>query len=93
MKLGREHQREELYKVYINHYLGMTLTYLTARSIYVAHAFELGKLSKCHFKGKTNRELVNGLKIYDSEKIWTLGAGLPLHVYMYITTIFKGLLL
>ena len=34
----------------------------------MAHAFEWGKLSKCHFKGKTNRKWVNGLKIYDSEK-------------------------
>ena len=52
----------------------------------MAHAFEWGKLSKCHFKGKTNRKWVNGLKIYDSEKFWTLGAGLPpprgnIHVY------------
>ena len=43
---------------------------------------------------KTNRKWVNGLKIYDSKKLWTLGAGLPPHViYMYITKIFKGLLL
>ena len=34
------------------------------------------KMSKCHFKGKTNRKWGNGLKIYDSEKFWTLGAGL-----------------
>ena len=35
---------------------------------------------------KTNRKWVNGLKIYDSKKLWTLGAGLPpprgnIHVY------------
>ena len=52
----------------------------------MAHAFKWGKLSKCHFKGKTNRKWVNGLKIYDSEKFWTLGAGLSpprgnIHVY------------
>ena len=28
LKLGMKHQGEELYKVYINHDLGMTLTYL-----------------------------------------------------------------
>ena len=33
LKLGMEHQREQLYKVYINHDLGMTLTYFTARTI------------------------------------------------------------
>ena len=46
IQVGMEHQREELYKVYINHDLGMTLTYFTARTKKVA------KLSNCHFKGK-----------------------------------------
>ena len=32
LKLGMKHQGEELYKVYINHDPGMTLTYFTARS-------------------------------------------------------------
>ena len=31
LKLGMKHQGEELYKVYINHDLGMTLTYFIAR--------------------------------------------------------------
>ena len=31
LKLGMKHQEEELYKVYINHDLGMTLTYFMAR--------------------------------------------------------------
>ena len=31
LKLGMKHQEEELYKVYINHDLGMTLTYSMAR--------------------------------------------------------------
>ena len=31
LKLGMKHQGEELYKVYINHGLGMTLTYFMAR--------------------------------------------------------------
>ena len=34
----------------------------------MAHAFELGKLSKCGLKGNTLRKWANGLKIYDSEK-------------------------
>ena len=66
LKLGMEHQREELFKVNINHDLGVTLTYFTASLNIAAHAFEWGKLSKCHFKEKTNRKWVNGLKIYDS---------------------------
>ena len=53
LKPGMKHQGEELYKVYINHGPGMTLTYLMARSIQGAHAFEWGKLSKCHLKEKT----------------------------------------
>ena len=32
LKLGVKHQAMELYKVYINHDLGMTLIYFTARS-------------------------------------------------------------
>ena len=61
LKLGMKHQVEELYKVYINHDLGMTLTCFKARSTYVPHAFEWGKLSKCHLKGKTLLKLASGL--------------------------------
>ena len=32
LKLGMKHQGMELYKVYVNHDPGMTLTYFTARS-------------------------------------------------------------
>ena len=37
LKLGMKHQGEELYKVCINHDLGMTLTYFMARSAEVAY--------------------------------------------------------
>ena len=57
LKPGMKHQGEELYKVYINHGSGMTLTYLMARSTKGAHAFEKGKLSKCHLKGKNLMEM------------------------------------
>ena len=40
LKLGMKHLGEELYKVYINHDLGMTLTYFMARPTLVVHAFE-----------------------------------------------------
>ena len=48
LKLGMKHQGKELYKVYINHDPGMTLTYFMARSTQVAHAFEWEKIGKCH---------------------------------------------
>ena len=44
LKHGLKHQAMKLYKVNINHDPGMTLTYFTARSTWVAHAFEWGKL-------------------------------------------------
>ena len=40
LKLGMKHQAIELYKVYINPDPVMTLTFFTARSTMVAHAFE-----------------------------------------------------
>ena len=46
----------------------ITLTYFTARSTQVAHAFEWGKLSKCHLKKNALWKWANGLKIYDSKK-------------------------
>ena len=48
LKLGMKHQGEELYKVYINLDLGMTLAYFMARPTEVARAFEWGKLVKCN---------------------------------------------
>ena len=62
LKLGMKHQAIELYKVYINLDPWVTLTYFMARSTSVAHAFEWGKLLKCHLKGKTCSKLANGLK-------------------------------
>ena len=53
LKLGVKHQWLELYKVYINHDPGMTLTYFTARSTKVANAFEWEKMVKCYLMGKT----------------------------------------
>ena len=55
LKLGMKHQAMELYKVCINHDPGMTLTFFTARSTKVAHAFEwekIGKNRKMSFNGK-----------------------------------------
>ena len=48
LKLGVKHQGDELFKVSVNHDLGMTLTDYIQRSTLVAHAFEWKKLVKCH---------------------------------------------
>ena len=56
------------YNVYINHDPVMTLTQFMARSTWVDHAFEWGKLLKCHLKGKASRKLANGQNIDYSEK-------------------------
>ena len=83
--------------VYINHDPVMTLTKFMARSTWVAYAFELGKLLKCHLKGKASRKLANGQNIEDSEKRkWPKGFISPTlelntiifkHVYWYMQQI------
>ena len=57
-----------LQNVYINNDPGMTLTYFSTRSTYVAHAFEWGKLLKCHLKGKTCSKLANVLNFQDLKR-------------------------
>ena len=54
----------------------MTLTYFTARSTKVAHAFEWKKLLKYDLKGKTCRKLTNGQNIYVYEIKCLKGVGL-----------------
>ena len=56
-KLGVKHRWLKYSNVYINHDLVMTLTNFMARSTWAAYAFELGKLLKCHLKGKASRKL------------------------------------
>ena len=60
--------------MFVSYDPGMTLTYFTARSTWVAYAFEWGKLLKCHLK--TCKKWANGLNINDSENIWTPGVSL-----------------
>ena len=89
LKLDMKHQAMELYNVYINPDPWMTLTYFMARSTKVAHAFEWGKLLKCHLKGKTCSKLANGLQFYVVKKKLTPGVALPgpwgyIHVYYYL---------
>ena len=62
----------------------------------MAHAFEWGKLLKCHLKGKAWKKLANGLKVGNSEKKkgpQGLVCPHPGAIYLYITIIFKDLLL
>ena len=63
-----KHRWLKYFNVYINQDPVMTLTKFMARSTWVACAFELGKLLKCHLKGKASRKLANGQNIEDSEK-------------------------
>ena len=63
-----KHRWLKYLNVYINQDPVMTLTKFMARSTWVACACELGKLLKCHLKGKASRKLANGQNIEDSEK-------------------------
>ena len=91
LKLGMKHQALKLYKVYINHDPAMTLTYFTARSIQIAHAFEWGKLLKYDLRGKTCRNWADGQNIYVYEKNCPQGVVCPCSgaIYMYKVIIFN----
>ena len=52
LKLGMQHQGLKFQKVYINDDPGLTLTYFTARSNWVAYTFEWGILFQSHFMGE-----------------------------------------
>ena len=61
----------------------------------MAHAFEWGKVLNVICREKLAGKWANGLKIDDSEKIGPPGSVCP-HpgaIYMYITVVFKDLLL
>ena len=71
LKLGMEHQSEELYKVYINHDLGITLTYLRQGQYRWPMHLNGENCQNVILREKTNRKWVNGLKIYDSKNLTT----------------------
>ena len=64
LKLDMQHRGLKLYKGCINDDPGLTLAYFTARSIWVAYAFELGSLLENHLMGKTCSKSPNWRKIY-----------------------------
>ena len=51
LKFGMQHEGLKFYKVCINNDPGLTLTYFTARSNWVAYTFEGGKLFQSHLWG------------------------------------------
>ena len=67
-KLGKKHRWLKYSNVYVNHDPVMTLTKFMARSTWVAYAFELGKLLKCHLKGKASRNIE-----YSEKREWPKG--------------------
>ena len=95
LKLGVKHQAMELYNVFINHDPRMTLTF-----------FRQGQLrSPMHLNGKNKKMSFNGRKLARNEQMdrkfmfmkifWAQGLvfSCPGVVYMYMTKIFKHLLL
>ena len=76
--LGMQHQRLKLYKVNINDDPELTLTYVTARSNWVAYTFEWGKLLQSYLLGKTCSKGLNRLKNCVDEKNNHSGFCLPL---------------
>ena len=75
----------------------MTLTYFMARSTLVAHPFEWGKIGMPFNGRKLTRNEQIRQKIYVYENILGLGGCLSLPwgyiLYMYMTILFKQLLL
>ena len=73
-KLGVKHRWLKYSNVYINHDPVMTLTKFMAKSTWVAYAFELGKLLKCHLREKPagNWQMDRILKILKKRK-WPKG--------------------
>ena len=71
LKLGMQHLGLELYKMYMNDYPGLTLTYFMARSTLVAYVFELGKLLQKPFNGKNLQQMTKLTKNYVFENILT----------------------
>ena len=93
LKLGMKHQAMELYKVCINHDPGMTLTFFTARSTSVAHAFEWEKIGTSFNGRKLARNEQMDRRFMFMKIFWALRVVCPCPgaIYMYMTKIFKHL--
>ena len=88
-----KHQGDELFKVFVNHDLGMTLTDYIQRSTLIAHAFEWKKISNVIKWGKFAGSMQMDRRFMFMEKM-SAGGCLPgpWAIYMYLTIIFKHLL-
>ena len=95
LKLGVKHQAMKLYKVYINHDHGMTLTFLRQgqlRSPMHLH----GKNRKISFNGRKHaRNELMDRKLMFMKIFWAKGVVCPCPraIYMYMAIIFKHPLL
>ena len=68
LKLGMKHQAIQLFKVYINHDSGITLTFLQQGQLRLPT-----RLNGGNCKGKTCSKLTNGLNLYDLKEIASRG--------------------
>ena len=91
LKLGMYYRGLKLYNVYINDDPGMTLTYFTARSNWVTYMFEWGKLLQSHLMEKTCSKRINVLMKNNLPQ--EVVRPCPGAIYMYMSTIFKALLI
>ena len=90
LKLGMKHQAMELYKVYINHDPGMTLTFFYGKVMHLN-----GKNRKMSFNGrKLARNEQMGRRFMFMKIFWALGVVCPCPgaIYMYMTKILKHVL-
>ena len=96
LKLGMKHQAMELYKVYINHDPGMTLTFLQQGQLRPPMHLNGKKKKKCHLMAKKLARNEQMDRIFMFMKIfWAQRVVCPCPgaIYMCMTIIFKHLLL
>ena len=95
LKLGMKHQAMELYKVYINHDPGMTLTFLRQGQLWSPMHLNGKKIGKCHLMAENLLGMSKWTEDLCYENILGRGGCLPLPmgaIFMYMTKIFKHLL-
>ena len=86
LKLGTQHRGLQLYIVSINDDPGLTLTYFTARSNFVAYTFELGNLLQSSLMGKLQANgQIDGRFMFLKNNLTPWGClSLPLGLYTRI---------
>ena len=99
LKLGIKHQAMELYKVYINHDLGMTVDldlFYGKVNIGCLCIIRMGKLSKMLFNGGKlagSMQMDRRFMVMKKKCPQVVVCPCPGAIYMYMTIIFKDLLL